>query len=96
MFYDSPSTGIKKLADRNLQQIVLLQPNPNPLIPLTPHIKVPSAIPNISDLLILVQMLVEKGLYLAFVGVTESFWADSDFVAVLVGAFLGESVHVGE
>lgn len=41
-------------------------------------------------------MLVEECFYLAFVGVAESFGTDGDFVAVLIGALLGEGVDVVE
>lgn len=75
-------------------QIPLLQPNPHPLVPLTPHIKVSSPIQDIPDLLILVQVLVEEILDLLLV-VGQSGWGDFDGVAVLVVSVFGDAVDGG-
>lgn len=65
-------------------QIILLQKDPNPLIALTSHIKESRAIPDVSNLLILVQVLVEEALDLLFVDSAHLLWGNSDDIAVLV------------
>lgn len=72
-------------------QISLLQPNSHPIVILTPNIKVPSAIQYISDLLILMEVLVEEVLDLFFV-VGKGGGRDVDLVAVLVRALAGDPV----
>ncbi len=48
-------------------QIPFPQPNPNPIVPLTPNIEKPFTVKDIPNLFVLVQVLVEKHLYLLFV-----------------------------
>lgn len=72
-------------------QIALLQPQPNPSIVLAPDIKVPPTGENVSNLLVLVQVLVEEGLDFLLVA-RQQVGGDFDLVAVLVGALGGDLV----
>jgi hypothetical protein len=65
-------------------QIILLQLYTDPLITLTSHIKEPRTIPDISDLLVLMQVLVEERLDFLLVDIAHLLWRNSDHVAVLV------------
>ena len=72
---------------RQNEQIPLLQPDPHPLlISLLPHIKIPGAIQDISDLLVLVHVLVEERLDLVLVDIAHCGRRDGDFIPVLVAA----------
>jgi hypothetical protein len=77
-------------------QIALLKPDPHPLIPLTPNVKVPRSVANVSYLLVLVKMLVEEHFHLGFVDIAHGGGGDGDFIAVLVVAVAGEGVDGGE
>lgn len=77
-------------------QILLLQPDPHPLILLAPHIKKPLPIQDVPNLLIFVQMLVEEHVHLFLVHVAHLLGRDGDLVAVLVGASVGDGVDVGD
>ena len=77
-------------------QIILLQPDPHPLVLLAPHIKEPFPIQDVPDLLIFVQMLVEEHVHLLLIHVAHLFGRDGDLVAVLVGASVGDGVDVGD
>jgi hypothetical protein len=79
---------------RHNHQIALLQPYPDPLVALVPHIEVSSASQNVPNLLIFVQMLVEESLHFLFVA-WEGRWRDLDGVAVLVLAFGGDGIDGG-
>jgi hypothetical protein len=74
---------------RQYQQIILLQPNPDPRIILTPHIKEPISIKDISNLLIFMQMFRKEGFHFFLVDGAHLFGADGDFIAVFVAAFAG-------
>jgi hypothetical protein len=89
----SPLPPLSHISTYN--QIILLQKNPHPLIALIPHIKEPRAVPDIPNLLILMQMLVEKHLDFLFVDGAHFFGGHGDEVAVLVAAFRSERVDVG-
>ena len=80
---------------RHNSQIPLLQSQSDPIVTLTPHVKVTRAIQDISNLLIFVKMFVEKDLYF-FLVVWEGGGGDCDFVAVLVVARGCEFVYVVE
>jgi hypothetical protein len=80
-------------ATRQNNQIALLQPNPHPVISLTPDIKVPRTIQNVPDLLVLVEMLVEEGLHFFFVNVAHLLRADGDFIPIFVVAGCGDGVN---
>lgn len=81
-------------ARRKHNQIAPFQPNPDPVVALTPNIEEPRAIKNIPDLLILVQVLVEETLHFLFIDVAHFLWRHSDFIPVLVVALLSERIHV--
>ena len=76
---------------RHNHKIALLQPQSNPRIILTPHIKVTPATQDISNLLIFVQVLVEEGLDFLLVAGQE-VGGNLDLVAVLVVALGGDFV----
>ncbi len=80
---------------RQNNQIPPLQPNPDPIIPLTPNIKEPRTIKNIPNLLVLMQMLMEEALHLLFVDVAHFLGRHGDLVPVLVGALFGERFYLG-
>jgi hypothetical protein len=73
-------------------QIALLQPDPHPVISLTPDVEVPRTVQNVPDLLIFVQMLVEKGLHFLFVNVAHFLGADGNLIPVLVVAGCSDSI----
>jgi hypothetical protein len=75
---------------RQDNQIPLLQPNPHPIVVLTPDIEKSCTIQNITNLLILVQMLVEETLHLLFINVTHFLGRNGDLIPVLVVALLGK------
>ncbi len=82
-------------ARRQDNQIPRLQPNPHPLVPLTPHIEIPRPALDIPDLFIFMQVLVEEGLHFRLVDLAHGSWGDGDYIAVLVGAGGGEGVDFG-
>lgn len=59
---------------RQDDQIILAQPNPNPLILLAPNIKVTLSVPDIANLLVFVQMLTEERLYFLLIDVAQGLW----------------------
>lgn len=77
-------------------QIILLQPDPHPLILLAPHIKEPLPIQDVPDLLILMQMFVEEHVHFLLIHVAHLFGRDGDLIPVLVGASVGDGVDVGD
>jgi hypothetical protein len=81
---------------RQDNQITFLEPDPHPVITLTPNIKVARAIQNVPDFFVLVQMLVEERLYFLFVDVTHLLWADGDLISVPVVAGCGDRVNAGD
>lgn len=83
-------------ARRKNQQIILDQTNAHPVIILATNIKEPFPVQNIPNLLVLMQMLMEKRLYFFLVNVAHFLGRDGDFVAVFVAAVAGESVDVGD
>lgn len=77
-------------------QIALLQPNPHPLIPLAPDVKIPRPVPDIPYLLIFMEMLVEEHFHLGLVDFAHGGRGDGDFISVRVGAGGGQGVDCGE
>jgi hypothetical protein len=57
-------------ACRQDNQVILFQPDAYPIVPFAPHIEESLAVENISDLLVLMQMLVEKHFDLVFIHIT--------------------------
>lgn len=72
----------------------LLQEYANPVILLAAHIKVPAAVANIANLLVLVQMLLEEASDLGLVNVAHAVGRDEDFVTVAVAALMSQRVHI--
>lgn len=62
----------------------LLQRDPYPLVPLAADVKEPSPVADVSYLLVLVEVLMEKTLDLVLVHVAHLVRADGNLVAVLV------------
>jgi hypothetical protein len=81
---------------RQNQQVILLQPNPNPLIPFTPNIKKPIPIQNIPNLFIFMQMLRKERFDLLFVHGAHLVGRNGDFVPIFVAAFGCQGVDGGE
>jgi hypothetical protein len=54
-------------ARRHNSQIPLFQPQSNPLVARTPDVKIASAIENIANFLVFVQVFVEEGFYFFFI-----------------------------
>lgn len=71
----------------------LLDPNANPLVALAPYIEVAVPVTDVSDLLVLVQMLREERLDLLLVHVTHRLRRDSNLVPVPVPPLAGQLVH---
>ena len=84
----------KTVVDTSRQddQIILAQPNPNPLVLLAPNIKVTLSIADIANLLVFMQMLTEKSLYFLLVDVAQGLWRNADLIAVLVSARRGYGI----
>jgi hypothetical protein len=76
-------------------QIALLEPDSDPIVAFTADVEKPRAVEDIPDLLVLVQVLVEKRLDLLFVNVTHFLGRYNDLVAVLVAALHCQFVDVG-
>lgn len=77
---------------RQNNQIILLQRNAHPPVPLITHVKVPPPVAHITDLLVLVQVLVKEGLHFRLVDVAHALRRHRDLVAVLVPALRGQGV----
>ena len=73
-------------AARQDDQITLLKPNPDPIVALTSDIKVTRTIKNVSNLLVLVQMLTEESLHFFLVNVAHLLGTDGNLIPVLVVA----------
>jgi hypothetical protein len=67
-------------------QVALLEPDPDPVIGLTPDIEETRAIENVPDLFVLVQVFMEEALHLLFVNISHLFGRDGDLIPVLVVA----------
>jgi hypothetical protein len=57
-------------AARQDDQVTLLEPDPDPVIGLTPDIKETRAVEDVPDLFVLVKMLMEEALHLLFVDIS--------------------------
>lgn len=76
-------------------QIILIELNPHPVVLLATHVEEAAAVDDVANLLVLVQVLVEKALNLCLVGVAHAARRDGDLVAVLVAARGGDGVDRG-
>ena len=75
-------------------QIVFLQLNSNPLIAPTPHIKEARSVPDVPNLLVLMQMLVEERLDLLLVDIAHLLGRNGDYISVLVASLAGKLIDV--
>lgn len=78
---------------RQNNQIVFLQPNPHPLVTLAPNVEVACAISDVSDLLILVEVLVEERLDFVLVYLAHGRGTDGNFISVPVAAVFGDAIY---
>lgn len=87
--------GCEAVVDSRWQdnQIILLQLNSDPIVSLASNIKVSLSVPDVSDLLVLMDMLAEERLDLLLVDLAHSTWRDGNLVAVLVGALFSELIN---
>ena len=74
-------------------QITLLKPDPDPVVPFTPDIKVTRSVQDVPDLLILVQMLMEERFDLFLVNVTHLLRAYGNLIPILVVPGCGNLVN---
>ena len=73
---------------------MFVQLNSHPSIVLVPNIEVPSSVQDVSNLLVLVQVLVEEHLDLAFVRIAHRFRRDGNLVAILIASLGSDSVDI--
>lgn len=73
-------------------QIILLQPNPDPVVILASDIEITGPVADVPNLLVLMEMLAEEHLDLVFVDGAHGGGRDGDFIAVLVVAVFGDGV----
>lgn len=71
-------------ASRHDHEIVLLQLDPHPVIALAAYIEEASAVQDIADLLVLVQVLIEEHLYLLFIDITHCLRRDCHLIPILI------------
>jgi hypothetical protein len=81
---------------RENKQVVLLEQNAHPVVVLASNVKVSTSTENVTDLLVLVQMLSEERLDLCLVDVAHGLGRDGDLVTVLVFALLRKVVDLVE
>lgn len=79
-------------SSRHDHQIALLQSDTHPIVVFTAHIEVSTTTEDVSDLLVLVQVLVEEVLDLLFVA-RQCCWADLNLVSVLVLSLLSDAIY---
>lgn len=77
---------------RQDDQIVLLQPDSDPVVSFTPHIEETLSIQDVPDFLVLVQVLVKEHLDLILVHSAHLLGRDGDLISVLVAAVLGDLI----
>lgn len=80
---------------RQDKQIPLLRSNPHPPILAIPNIEIPRPLQDIANLLVLVHVLVVEHFDLVLIRRAHGDGRDGDFVAVGVGAGLGEVLDLG-
>ena len=76
-------------------QIIFHQPDPHPLVLLAADIKEALSVENITDLLVLVEMLVEEHLDLLLIHVAHFLGRNGDLIAILVRSVVGDGVDGG-
>lgn len=75
-------------------QVILHQLDAHPLVALAPHIEEACAVPDVPNLLVLVQVLIEERLHLLLVDVAHLLRGHGNNITVLVAAILGELVDI--
>lgn len=77
-------------------EIVLFNSNPNPLITIyaASHVEETLPVEDISDLLVLMQVLLEEHLHLVLIHLAHTLRGDCDLIAVLVRAFFGNVINI--
>lgn len=78
---------------RQDDQIVLLESDPDPVIALISDVEVACTVSDVSDLLVLMHVLIEKHLHFRLVNLTHGFWRDGNLISILVVALFGEHVN---
>lgn len=73
---------------------MLLHLNPHPIIILAAHIEEPSAIQNVPNLLVFVQMFVEKYLNLLLVDIAHLLRRNCNLVTILIVALLRYGIDI--
>lgn len=73
-------------------EVSLHQTDADPFILDTSHVEKAFAVKDVSNFLILVQVLVEEHLYLVLVGGAHFLRRDDDFITIFVGAFRGNAI----
>jgi len=81
-------------ACRHDDQIILLQPNSNPVVTFVPYVEISCPVQNVADLFVFVQMLVEEHLHLLLIYVAHDLWRNGNFIAVLVRTLCSDSIHI--
>ena len=79
---------------RHDHEVVLVQLNPDPLVVLATDVEIATAVKNVADLFVFVDVLVEEHLDFCLVDVTHGGWRDGDLVAVFVAPLRSQTVHV--
>jgi hypothetical protein len=75
------------------EEVVLFHSNAYPLVILTADIKVSSAVADVADLLIFMEVLIKECFDLLLIDVTHSLWGDCDLVSILVSPLNRKSIH---
>jgi hypothetical protein len=68
--------------------------NPDPFITLASDIEESSTITDVSDLLVLVQVLIEEHLDLFLVDIAHLLWGNGDHIAVLVTSLQSKLIDI--
>lgn len=74
-------------------QIIFFDPNPDPFIAPVPHVKKATAIEDVSDLFILVEVLVEEHSYFFLVKWTHLLWRYDNLISILIRSFGGNLIN---
>jgi hypothetical protein len=80
---------------RQNDQIIFHQPDPHPLVLLAADIKEALSVEDVTDLLVLMEMLVEKHLDLLLIHVAHFLGRNGDLIAILVRSVVGDGVDRG-
>jgi hypothetical protein len=81
-------------SSRQNNQVILLQPYAYPVVRFASHIKEPFPIKNVSDLLIFMEVLVEKHFHFVVIDITHFVGRDYNLISILVAALFGNCVDI--